>query len=63
MKVAKLQTFAVDVICPNCEELVEEPKTSSFMWEIGQLKRGQVNECNNCGEKFKLPVRVSAAAI
>lgn len=63
MKVAILKPFVVDVICPNCDEEVEEPKSASLMWEIGQLKRGQVNECNNCGAKFKLPARVSAEAI
>jgi hypothetical protein len=62
MKTAKLEPFAVDVICPYCGELCENDE-GGLMWTVDDLEPGTKVECSSCDEAFKIPSRVQGVTL
>lgn len=54
LKYAILETYAIDVCCPHCFELVEGPD-GSLAWTGDQLNFDDEHVCQKCGEHFQIP--------
>ena len=68
MKTAKATVHTIEIQCPYCNEPAESPYTGSQLWPIYDVdylitSGGQVYECDNCGEEFKIPARVPGCKI
>lgn len=58
MKAPILTADAVNVTCPDCDGLIDEPVTGSQMWTPADLEResGRKVRCD-CGAWVKMPKR------
>ena len=53
---AIVRVFAVDIICPKCDDSICEPRTGSTYWSIDENISAEIR-CPNCERllKVKLP--------
>ena len=47
---------ALDVQCPECDEMISEPTNGSLFFSEYEYKAGMVLECFACHTTVKLPV-------
>ena len=57
MKVAKAGIFCIDLECPYCMELLENPVHGDLKFEIHESVPWKL-KCNSCGKECRAPVKV-----
>lgn len=60
MKTAKKVVAAWNLVCPECDEPIDNPVDGSHLWDVGWGSAGTV-KCLSCGATVKVP-RLTANA-
>jgi hypothetical protein len=60
MKTAYLSVLTFEARCPHCKCVCREPFWDSYKWVIGKVEAGDEFDCSECGQRYKLPVRVAS---
>jgi len=53
-KTTKVIIAAVNVYCPECEEIISE-KSGSYVFGPGEYESGKIILCDTCGSAVRLP--------